>query len=419
MTPAVAPLWRLTLLAAVILVLRTPDSFLFPTLRAEDSTQVLNFYFNNPGTVFQLYTAYVSVLPDILGYLSVALLPLPWLPYACAWISLALAAAAIGLTATRVAEWGGLSRGGGLALAALLPFAATFPLMMAGTLFYALWNMLLLAAVLAETPLPAGRLRVALRLTAEALLLTANPVAAVLVPWRLWQGWRAHGRGLPVWPDVLRVATILLYCLLLTEPVSAAAILAHADLGANAVRVLHLLLVGGVFEGVFGVTAQHSLSKLAGPWAPAACGGAVALAIGAILLRRGAGCRHLLLWALWLSASILAVVAVQRPDKIDIVLTAARRYVYLPNMLWKAAALTACLSLSTAAIRRGTVAAVTLALAIGIALDYRPPRDRQIAEGRAVHAFLVDTAQALERGESGPFVFERGQWSLRLTRPGG
>ncbi|MBI3444879.1 MAG: hypothetical protein HY055_05875 [Magnetospirillum sp.] len=401
-------------LAALVLVARSPDSFFLPALQAEDATQVLNFYVSHPETVFQYYAGYVSILTDLLGFGIVSLLPLSWVAHGCAWIALVFAAGAVSAVASHGSRNLGLSPMGGAALALVLPFSATYPVMMAATLFYALWNMLVWGAFLTLAPLRGGPIRRGLRLGAEALLLTANPVSALLLPCWAWRAIRDVRAGRAYWPDLIRLGVVGLVCLLLTEPVPISAGDAAASFWTGATRILQLWLGGGVFEAAFGKTLHlRTLHHLGEGWviAMAVLVLTLSMALAGPTRRRHAGL------LMTLSVAVLAVVALQRPEKIEIVLSNARRYIYIPHLLAKATLVTASLSPGNGIRRRLVVGGVLAILGWGIVLDYRPPSAAAQAEGRAVQAFLAQSEAAMAQGEAGPFILERGQWSLRVIRP--
>ncbi len=162
---------------------RGPGAILDPALAFEDGRDVFAFYYaeRDPASVLRFFAGYVSLLPNLLGYLTLALEPvaaalalrvLPWLldAFALALFVLPPWRAVVPSDALRFAM--------SLALAVL-------PLQdfgMVSMTMYSLWSLLLIQCWLAALPAPRRNAWLALSVLVQCAAAWSNPLSLLLLP---------------------------------------------------------------------------------------------------------------------------------------------------------------------------------------------------------------------------------------------
>lgn len=192
----------LGVLAAVAAVhfFREPASYLLPPLSYEDGRDFFAFFYNHrePGAILRFYAGYVSLIPNLLGYLVLAL-PTLWVPRALAAVPgvLVTLACALPYLTLRPLLPGRVWRLGTCLTLALLPVANRLFL---SSLAYSIWPLLLLLVwgSLARPPTTVGA--AGLRLLPMAALICSHPLSVALAPvygLRAWLSGRVGGGGEP------------------------------------------------------------------------------------------------------------------------------------------------------------------------------------------------------------------------------
>ena len=82
----------LLLLIVEIILIRSPEKFLLPTLSVEDGTSIFSYYsfFRQPSSIFRFKSGYMPLIQNIIGYVSIWLPP-RLIPYFYAGIPLSFA----------------------------------------------------------------------------------------------------------------------------------------------------------------------------------------------------------------------------------------------------------------------------------------------------------------------------------------
>lgn len=162
-------------------------AFVLPTMACEDGQMMFAYYLSQPAPwgVLRFYYGYISLLPNLVGYLS-AQLPPTWSPYLLVYFALLVKALAHTLFAWRRFRvvlpndnwrwWIAL----GLAL---LPVGDV--LLFTNTT-YSIWNLLWILLLLTYAPLGANRLGQMAQFGLLALCIWSHPLAIVVAPLLLY-----------------------------------------------------------------------------------------------------------------------------------------------------------------------------------------------------------------------------------------
>lgn len=189
-----------------VLVVRCHNAVLHPILYNEDGTQMVAYYLQHadPSAVFRVYEGYVAVLPNLVGYLAVRLLPLYVGAYVMVAAALALAVAALSLFSFPRFRFVMADDRARLAVCVLL---ALFPLgnhALVTNLTFSIWNVFIVTLLLVLAPFPSG---LPARIGQAAFLVLAvpsNPYSIVLVPVCVALLWTRRS-----WPDRLANAGVI------------------------------------------------------------------------------------------------------------------------------------------------------------------------------------------------------------------
>ncbi len=140
----------LFILIATILGLRTFDAVFYPVLHCEDGTEMLAYYWNHPhpAEVFRFYMGYISLIPNIVGFLAVSLFPLHLAPYVMVLFSLSTATTAVSLFALRRFRPIMPDDKSRMLVSLILALLPLGNFAMLTNLTYSMWHLLLIALVL-------------------------------------------------------------------------------------------------------------------------------------------------------------------------------------------------------------------------------------------------------------------------------
>lgn len=200
------------LLVLVVIVLRDPSVIMAPPAVFEDGRELLEFYQYNraPAGIFRDYAGYVSLGPNLLGYIF-GIQP-PWIVvHLLLWAAFLIAAAMLALPAASWVFPGALTQAERAALVTILALAPVGNFAILQMTMYSIWHLLFGLALLSAGArvLTWGPCSAVILVGAAAL--TSNPVALVLLPVLLWRAFKAR-----VLPE--RVAFATLFCVGLAYP---------------------------------------------------------------------------------------------------------------------------------------------------------------------------------------------------------
>lgn len=431
-------LWSLGALAAVAAVhwFRDPASYLLPPLSYEDGRDYFAFYYNHrePGAVFRFYAGYLSLIPNLIGYLALEL-PVRWVPRALAWIPWILITLACAGPYWMLRPWmrSRTWRFGLVLTLALLPVGNR---LFISSTAYSIWSLLLILVWASLARLPTSWRGALLRLGPMAALIASHPLSIALVPiygLQAWNGWR--GRRMPAYPLALAVVAVL-YALLGVERGESPMPGPLAAAGRTGVLVLERV----VFATVFGDTTVHALRRAeATVWIY--LGAVTVLAAVALLIVRWR--RRLGAEGLWLAAtlawSILAFTGLyvlgRSPELQILQAGAAFRYFWIQRLLFAAGlAILAYAGLAherrseasgeatgqttgqaTGRSMRGARTVLLWLLFVALATlnfrnqdPYRCPR----RQGHRMAAFAAEVARQEATGRVDATLPRRGPWSI-------
>ena len=173
----------LFLLAAAVAWLRCLNAYTWPILHAEDGPNMLAFYYNERclDGVLRVYSGYVSLLPNLVGYLAGAL-PLRLASQAMSAYTLVLAATAHALFAHHhfralIAEDRARNC---ICIVLILVPAGNYAIYSSTT--YSIWHLLWILILLVAAPAPRRPLARLVGFVVGALAAWSHPLSIVCVP---------------------------------------------------------------------------------------------------------------------------------------------------------------------------------------------------------------------------------------------
>lgn len=171
-------------LITIILILRCFNAVFYPILLCEDGTEMLAYYLNNPNPleVFRFSRGYISLLPNILGFLATSLFPIYITPYIMVAFSLMIASASFSvfsLRRYRIIVRDDTSRILICLIIALIPLG-NHAIMT--TLAYSQWNIFILALLLIMAPLPTSNYVKVAQSIFIALAIFSHPISVIFIP---------------------------------------------------------------------------------------------------------------------------------------------------------------------------------------------------------------------------------------------
>jgi len=440
---------------------REPASYSLPPLSYEDGRDFFAFFYNHrePEAILRFYAGYVSLIPNLVGYLVLAL-PTLWVPRALAAVPgvLVTLACALPYLTLRPLLPGRAWRLGTCLMLALLPVANRLFL---SSLAYSIWPLLLLLVwgSLARPPTTLGG--AGLRLPPMAALICSHPLSVALVPvygLRAWLSVRAGGGGEPGW-EPGEEATTGRVSALYHGALAAVAVLyqivwvERGGVDPPAVwesvgRTLAFTAERVVFATVFGDAAALALRRAgAVPWIYAAAVLVLAVVVAIAVRHRsrlGRARAGMLLVLLYLILAFTALYVLGRSPGLEILQAgAAFRYFWVQRLLFATAlaVLAGAVLDPQAPARRSNTGPITRPITrlsrprisilqptawlwlLFVALAvlnfqngdrYRSPR----RQGHVMAAFVQEVARQ-ERtgdGEVDATLPRRGPWSVELRR---
>lgn len=215
--------WRLQLLVlfsavGLFFLLRSFYAFTLPDLACEDGSEMFAYYTNHPtpGYILRSYSGYISLLPNLVGYLA-ARLPPPLVPYALAYYALLVKTTAFTLFAGRRFRFTVANDHWRLLIvvaAALMPLGDR---LLSDNATYSIWNLLLILCLLVVAPLPRRRRALFVQFGLLVLCAWSTPVAVVVAPLCLYN-FLTRRRAADRWVNGGLMLAIGLYVWLAVHP---------------------------------------------------------------------------------------------------------------------------------------------------------------------------------------------------------
>ena len=414
--------------AAAVTWLRAPDLYRLPIAAYEDGRDVFGFFYNHrePGSILRFYNGYVSLLPNLAGWLAVRL-PTPRVPLALALFPLCTAALAFSWPALPSQRT--LIERDGLRWAAclVLALAPVGNYLFVSNTSYSVWTLLFLLVLMSLGEPPGSARGLALQGLAMAALILSHPLSIALLPVYLWRLWRRWGAGMPtrLFHGALAAVAVLYQ-------------LAGVEHGGE--RRLEALEVGRVTvtlvleRVVFNTLASDRLSRIlhgrgeADRVLAAAALALAAVAALAIIFRRRFERRHLTRLAIlgYLIVALTALYVVGREGTLQILTgNPAYRYFWVQRLCFIVALFVVADAVSGGGGRRPARAALAglAALAVAAQLAWLNQMDnRKYAArpgmGLKLATFTEEVARQEATGDGAVAArHERGRWSNVLERP--
>jgi len=169
---------------AVVLVLRCFNAVFYPILFNEDGTQIFAYFLNNPypSEIFRFYEGYISLIPNLIGFITTSLFPMHVVPYLMVSISLGFAVVALSMFSLRRFRFimpDDKSR----ILVCLI--VALFPLgnhALVTNVTFSIWNIFTIALLMILSPLPNSKWARSAQLGFIALAVFSHPYSVLLIP---------------------------------------------------------------------------------------------------------------------------------------------------------------------------------------------------------------------------------------------
>ena len=188
------------LCSATVLFLRSSRTYLHPVAGWEDATQGINYYTSTNPTILHFYAGYVSLLPNVLDWISVKLLPLQAVPFAQGYFSLGAAACiAPALTAffINTVQWRPLKAATAAVLITCLPWGDVAAI---SNTEFSIWSLLAILIITSLNPIEPTVLGVARCVVWRLAIVASSPVAVVCAPTWCYQAWRKRHSASEITP---------------------------------------------------------------------------------------------------------------------------------------------------------------------------------------------------------------------------
>ena len=412
---AFVALW---IFAAAVVFLRSYYAFVLPALWVDDGVALFSHFRNHPSAseILHSYHGYVSVLPNLVGWLAAKFPPTLsarlLIVYALAASS--LAPVFFALPRFRCILPSDRSR---IFLCVILVSLPLGNFRLASLAMFSLWNLLLIVALALLAPSPQRRLRFLLEMALLMLAVCSHPLSIVLLPLCLLRCVRSRGRNSQLAGGIL-AATILFYFFNGIDASGASASSALRSLGLAPVLIAHRV----IFESFFGNNMREGIQAAGNAWFMQAVAGFVVAALSIWLWRTRRNWMELrtaLLQTsyLILAISFLVILGRDIDPRIDPG-SWGQRYSIVPQYIF-------LLSLGVLAVRTipqprtkagwSTAAALLVGIGAVVLLNVQNTRYFRSSphEGKRVAAFLAEL-QADGPHPSRPHVLSRGCWSIRI-----
>ncbi len=419
----------LFLAGLLVTYFRDPNLYRFPAAAYEDGRDMFGFFYNHPepGSIFRFYNGYVSLLPNLAGYL-IARAPVTAIPTLLALFPLLVAALVFAWLSRP--EYSRLIAGDRLRWLACLTLALA-PLgnyHFVGSTTYSVWTLFFGLILLSLMGPPESRRAAVVRFLPMAALIWSHPLSIALAPVWLAQGWahRARGRIATSFYAALAAVAVLYQLLAVEHPGDATFDLPGI---ARIARVTGILVLERVF---FNTLLSDRLSRVMHNrgddiWVYL-IGAAIALILVALVVlwrRRFEAPRlaNLAILAYLIVALTLLYVIGRSGDLSILTGNPGYRYFWVQRL---------CLIVTIFVVaepfvrgwsgRQLRVGATVLILTLALNLLWLNRTDNSKYRGRSgmgrkLAAFTERVAELESQGGPIEARLERGRWSIELKRP--
>ena len=178
---------------------RDPAALTLPVLMVEDARFLFGFYYQHrdPASIFRFYFGYVSLVPNLVGYLAF-FLPTPFVPHLFVLFPLLASSAAFSCFFASGFRSLVPSDAARFAICLVLAAAPLGDALLIGNTMYSIWSLLLLLSLCSLLPLRAGASVGAgwlvLRGFVMSLMACSHPAAILLLPIWLASALRERSR---------------------------------------------------------------------------------------------------------------------------------------------------------------------------------------------------------------------------------
>ena len=321
----------LVLVILLIIVLRSPEPILQPSLEAEDGTFVLPYYYahRNALDLFRFQAGYIPLTLNIFAFLSVRL-PTRVIPYGFAWLPLILAVIAYTwLFRSTFREWLG-SDAARAFICILFVLAPLSQYHIYANTTYSIWNALFLLLLLLITPRSNVMWRNIVAWAAANILVWSNPLTILVAPIVIVRLVRERGLR------VLHVLTLVNLAVYNAIGVEKGGIFTGLSWLESLGKVLSTIgwtfaiVAGTAFRTVFGSplfgwAAAHS-------WPLIAVWTVLVVAVSVLAARKSKRLQRVFMLLAYVIFAFTFVSTLSRGPTTVMQLNEAPRYIYLPTL---------------------------------------------------------------------------------------
>lgn len=324
--------WALVVLAILlIIILRTPEAVLQPSLEAEDGTFVFPYYYANRGAVdlLRFHSGYIPLSLNLIAYLSVRL-PTRLIPFGFALLPLLLGIVTHSwLFGKRFRPWLGSDATRAL-VCVLFVLAPVAQYHIYANATYSLWNALFLLLLFVVTPPSQVAWRNVAVWAAANVLVWTNPLTILVVPLVIIRLVRERRARLM---HALTLANLVLYSVVGVEKGGVFSGLTWVESLGKVVKAIgwtFAIVAGTAFRTVFGAPAFGWAE--AGFWPPIAVW-AVVVAVAAIIAAKQSIRLRLIFCLLgYVIFAFTFFSVLGRGPSTLVPLNGAPRYIYVPTL---------------------------------------------------------------------------------------
>jgi hypothetical protein len=260
---------------AIVMGLRCAPGLVSPALELEDGQEIVGPFVSDPrpSSILRNYQGYVPLLPNLVGFLAVRMMPFEDVPYCFAWVSFLLSVigcSLFGLRRYRYLVPDDRTRFGICLGLALLPLGDE---VMVTNLTYSIWNLLWIVVLLCAGRFPGRSISGLLHWVGLVLGICSTPMSVICVPLCLAGWWLADSTG----ERSSRAVTLGVICLYFVFGLSHEPRTYLVSWGMLA-TALRFLAHRAVFEAFAGNQARLFLTELAGKWVVDVASGLLILA---------------------------------------------------------------------------------------------------------------------------------------------
>lgn len=394
----------------IIYVLRDIPGMMSPPLFNEDGPNMIDFYTDShdPARIFRFYGGYVSVGPNLIGYLA-GFLPLAVAVHTLYWAPLIIAALTFGALCHPSFTLPGLTGRERAFVALMLGLFPASNMALTTNTTFSLWHLAILLCFMSLMWRPGSWAGAGFGIVFGMIAATSHPVSLILVPFLAWRVWRAE-TALERWTFLPVLVVIPIYIALGVAPDGGSTDVAVLSTLGEAIR---LFLERGIFETLFSTPVRIMFLYRGLEPVLWICAGALLV----LMFWQAKGMVRVLVLALLIIGfgnSLFSALARDMP----LGGTWGHRYGYLSGVLFLMAAMLSVLPAlrrwpaGPGLIRRGVLAVLAAGMALSFVLKlpyYRndPVMGAEVVQMIAAHRAAPDT----------PCLrVERAEWSFEIRQ---